>query len=124
MASAIAVGFFVAVVLAYVGVVVFVLASRGIPLGTQPVPLNGREYAVLLLLAGAAATTGGRVAANIAAQWRRSSVTGVSVLLAAVMLLGFGGTNSWPDWWGPAIAAAMVAGTCIGGLVRQGHRRP
>ena len=51
-AAAIAVGVVVAVLLGYFGLVVFVLATIGIPLGADPKPLTATQYGILLILAG------------------------------------------------------------------------
>lgn len=118
-AAALAVGVGVTLLLAYVATVAFVLATIGIPLGAQPSPLTTTQYAVLLALAGAAATAGGLAAAHIARERRRAVPALVGGVLATGMLWGFSGGNAWPDWWGPATAAAMVAGACAGGFLRR-----
>jgi hypothetical protein len=123
-AAAVAVGVFVAVLLGYFALVVFVLATIGIPLGAQPEPLASIEYAVLLVLAGGAAAVGGRAAARVARERRRVSVWGVCAILPVAMLWGFSGRNSWPEWWGPAAAAVMVVGAYIGGLIGQHRHMP
>jgi hypothetical protein len=111
-------------VLGYFALVVFVLATIGIPLGAQPEPLAGIEYAVLLVLAGGAAAVGGRAAARVARERRRVSVWGVCAILAVGMLWGFSGRNSWPEWWGPAAAAVMVVGAYVGGLIGRHRHMP
>lgn len=121
-ASAIAAGVSAAVLLGYLGLVVFVLATIGIPLGAQPTALTRRESAVLLVLAGVAAAVGGRVAARVDPDRRPLSVAGVCAILAVTMLWGFGGRNSWPDGWAPAVAVVMVVGACIGGV--SGRAKP
>lgn len=123
-AAAVAVGVLVAVLLAYLALVVFVLATIGIPLGSQPATLTGSEYAVLLVLAGSAAAVGGRAAARIARERRRVAVSAVCAIVAIVMLWGFSGRNSWPEWWGLAAAAVMVVGVYIGGSVWQRRSMP
>lgn len=123
-AAAVAVGVLVAVLLAYLALVVFVLATIGIPLGAQPATLTGSEYAVLLVLAGGAAAVGGRAAARIARERRRVAVSAVCTIVAIVMLWGFSGRNSWPEWWGLAAAAVMVVGVYIGGSVWQRRSMP
>jgi hypothetical protein len=121
-AGAIAVGVFVALLLGYLGLVVFVLATIGIPLGAQPKPLTGSQYAVLLVLAGVAAAIGARAAARVAGDRRRVSVAGVCAILAGTILWGFSGRSSWPEVWGPSVAAAMVVGAYIGGSLGR-HQR-
>ena len=118
---AIVAGVVTAAIVEYVGMVVFVLATIGIPLGSQPRPLTPGEYAVLLVLAAGAAAIGGRAAASIARHSPHKAVGSVSVVLAVGMLWGFSGRNAWPDWWGPAMAAVMVVGACVGGTL---SRRP
>jgi len=119
IAVAIAAGVLVSLLLGYAVAIVFVLATVGIPLGAESEPLTATDAAVLLLFAGGAAAVGGWIAARIAFERRRQSVFGVCLLLAVIMLWGFGGRNQWPDWWGPAVAAAMIVGACGGGtLVR------
>jgi hypothetical protein len=116
---AIAVGVVVAGMLWYGGLVVVVLVTIGIPLGSQPRPVTPTEYAVMLVLAAAAAGIGARTAASIARQSSRTAVAAVSLVLAVAMLWGFSGRNAWPDWWGPAMAAVMVVGAWVGGTWRQ-----
>ena len=123
-AAAVAVGAFAALLLGYLAVVIFVLATIGIPLGAQPEPLTAIQYAVLLVLAGGAAAVGGRAAARIADERRRVAVSAVCAIVAIVMLWGFSGRNSWPEWWGLAAAAMMVVGAYIGGSVWQRWRVP
>jgi hypothetical protein len=96
---AIATGVLVTLLVGYLGVIVFVLATIGLPLGAESKPLTATDAAVLLLLAGGAAAAGGRAAARIAFERRGASVSGVCLLLAAIMLWGFSGRNWWPDWW-------------------------
>jgi hypothetical protein len=57
-AAAVAVGAFAAVLLGYLAVVIFVLATIGIPLGARPEPLRVIQYAVLIVLAGGATAVG------------------------------------------------------------------
>ena len=123
-AAAVAVGVLVAVLLAYLALVVFVLATIGIPLGAQPETLTASEYAVLLVLAGGAAALGGRAAARIARERRRVAVSAVCAIVAIVMLWGFSGRNSWPERWGLAAAAVMAVGAYIGGSVWQRRSMP
>ena len=123
-AAAVAVGAFAALLLGYLAVVIFVLATIGIPLGAQPEPLTAIQYAVLLVLAGGAAAVGGRAAARIAHERRRVAVSAVCAIVAIVMLWGFSGRNSWPEWWGLAAAAVMVVDAYIGGSVWQRRSRP
>lgn len=118
-AGALAVGVGLAVVLAYAATVAFVLATIGIPLGAQPSALTTVQHAVLLALGGAAAAAGGLAAARISRERRRAVVALVGSTLAAAMLWAFSGQNAWPDWWGPATAAAMGAGACAGGLLQR-----
>ena len=118
-AGALAVGVGLTVILAYAATVAFVLATIGIPLGAQPSPLTTVQHAVLLAVSGAAAAVGGRAAARISRERRRAVVALVSLTLATGMLWGFSGENAWPDWWGPATAAAMGAGACAGGLLQR-----
>lgn len=122
-AAAIAVGVFVAVLLGYLGLVVFVLATIGIPLGADPKPLTATQYGILLVLAGGAAAFGGRTATRVAREQSRVSVWGVCAILAIVMVWGFSGRSSWPEWWGGAVATAMVVGGYIGGSLSQPRRR-
>jgi hypothetical protein len=123
-AAAVTVGVFVALLLGYLGLVVFLLATIGIPLGAQPEPLTASGYAVLLVLAGGAATVGGRAAARIARERRRVAVSAVCAIVAMVMLWGFSGRNSWPERWGLAAAAVMAVGAYIGGSVWQRRSMP
>lgn len=118
-AGALAAGVGLSVVLAYAATVAFVLATIGIPLGAQPSPLTTVQHAVLLALGAAAAAAGGLAAARISRDRRRAVVALVSVTLATGMLWAFSGQNAWPDWWGPATAAAMGAGACAGGLLQR-----
>jgi hypothetical protein len=115
------VGVLSAVLLWYFGLVIFVLTTIGIPLGSASRPQTATESLILLMLAAAAAAVGGRSAARIARAQRQASVWAVCAILAAIMVWGFSGRNSWPDWWGPAIAIAMAIGAYVGGL--RSHAR-
>ncbi len=108
-------------VLWYLGLGVFVLATIGIPLGAQSKPLTATESLILLLLAGAAAVVGGRSAARIARAQYRAAVWAVCAILGAIMVWGFSGRNSWPDWWGPAVALSMIIGAYFGGISFHGR---
>lgn len=118
-AGALAAGVGLTLVLAYAATVAVVLAVIGIPLGAQPSPLTAVQHAVLLALGGAAAAAGGLVAARISRERGRVVVALVSLALATGMLWAFSGQNAWPDWWGPAAAAAMGAGAWAGGLLQR-----
>jgi hypothetical protein len=72
-AAAIAAGVFVAILLGYLGLVVFVLATIGIRLGADPKPVRATQYGILLALAGGAAAFGGRTATRVAGVVGRSS---------------------------------------------------
>lgn len=122
-AVAISLGVLVAVLLGYLALVVFVLSRVGLPLGADPKPLTGVDYGILLLLAVVAAAAGGWTASRLAAGQGRVLTLGVGATLAVVMVWGFSGRNSWPVWWGPAVASAMVAGSCVGGSRRPPRRR-
>lgn len=122
-AAAIAAGVLVAVLLGYLGLVVFVLATIGIPLGAGPKPLTATQYGILLVLAGGAAALGGRTATRVARGQSPASVWGVSAILAIAMLWGFSGRGSWPKWWGGAVATAMAVGGYIGGSSSQAPRK-
>lgn len=119
---AIAAGVVVAVLLWYLGLVVVLLVTIGIPLGAQPRPSTPGELAVMLVLAICAAAAGGRTAARIGRRARVGTVLAVAVILAAGLLWGFSGRNAWPDWWGPATALAMGIGACAG-LAGSAKRR-
>jgi hypothetical protein len=125
---AIATGVVLACLLWYVGVVVLMLATVGIPLGSEPRPLTATQFFLLLAFAAGAAAIGGRVAARIAPQARRISIPVICVTLGGIMLWGFSGRNAWPAWWGPATATAMMLGTWVGGIlglrVRPDGRQP
>jgi hypothetical protein len=119
------VGVLSAVLLWYFGLVIFVLTTIGIPLGSESRPQTPTESLILLLLAGAAAAVGGRIAARIAGARRQAAVWAVCAMLGAIMVWGFSGRNSWPDWWGPAVALSMVVGAYIGGVSSHArHDRP
>ena len=111
---AIAAGLSTTVLLAYLGLVVFLLTVVGIPLGATPEPLRPIHYAVLLAIICGAALVGGRTAGRIVRSHRRLAVTTMSVILAVGALWGFSGPNNWPGWWGGAVAVAVVAGACGG----------
>ena len=95
---------------------IFVLTTIGIPLGSQSRALTSTESLILLILAGAAAAVGGRSTARIARAQRRASVWMVCAILSGIMMWGFSGRNSWPEWWGPAVAVSMIVGAYLGGI--------
>ena len=112
----------VAALLWYLGLIVVLLVTIGIPLGAQPRPSTPGELAVMLVLAVCAAAGGGRTAARIDRGAPAPAVIAVAVILAAGMLWGFSGRNAWPDWWGPATGLAMGIGVCAGLAGSKGRR--
>ncbi len=109
-------GALVAIVLAYLGAVVLLLVRMGIPLGSDGREPTGGEYAALLAIAGCAAAIGGHIAAGIAHHRSRSVVGVLAACLAGGALWGFLRPQSqWPEWWAPALAAIVAAGTWLGG---------
>jgi hypothetical protein len=120
---AITIGVCLTLVLAYAALIGFVLATIGIPLGAQSEPPSPSGYMTMLLLGGVAATAGGRVAVSIGRVSPRLIAAGMAATLTVLMLWGFGGRNSWPDWWASALSGVMVAGTCIGALRRRRSSR-
>lgn len=122
-AAAIALGVLVAMLLGYLALLVFVLTTIGLPLGADPEPLTAAEYGILLLLAGVAAAAGGRTATGVAPGQGRVAAWGVGATVAVAMVWGFSGRNSWPEWWGAAVASVMVAGSCVGGACWPPRRR-
>ena len=107
-------GLVVTVLLAYLGLVIFLFSTVGIPLGAAPEPLTATQYAVLLAVFCGAALAGGRTARRIAPAQRRLAIHTMGAMLAAGAIWGFSGPNQWPDWWGPAVALALVAGATAG----------
>ena len=115
-------GALVSILLAYLGGVMWVLATLGIPLGATPREPTPGEYLGLILIALVGAVIGGRVAARVARHHRRAVTLVLAATLGIVMLRGFSAPASqWPGWWAPAIAAAFAAGACLGGLSRWGR---
>lgn len=115
IAGAIAAGAIVALLLAYAGAVLVMLATVGMPLGAQPRATPPAEYAVLLGVAALAAAAGARVAARIARSDASLAVLGLAGVLAATYWWGFTGTASaWPDWWAPSVAVAAALGAWAG----------
>ena len=113
-----AAGVIVAILLSYLALLVFMLATVGIPLGAESRPLTVTQSVTLLVGAVVASAVGARTSARIARERPRWAVLGVGVILAGMMIVGFSGRNSWPDGWGIAVAAAMAAGCVLSESVR------
>jgi hypothetical protein len=118
--SAVVAGITVAVILYYIALIVFVLVTLGIPLGSQPRALTPLDNVVLLTLAVVAAAVGGRAASRLNPSGRVASVGAVCVALALGAIWGFYGSVGWPPWWGAAMALAMSAGAWYGGTWQSG----
>ncbi len=116
---AIVIGGCLTLLLAYAALIAFVLTTIGIPLGAQSEPTSTSGYMTMLVLAGLSAAAGGRVAVRIGRVSRWLIVAGMSATLVVLLLGGFSGPNSWPDWWGPATSGAMVIGACVGAIGRR-----
>lgn len=116
-------GALVSIVLAYVGLLVLLLATRGIPLGATPRETTPGEYLALLLIAAVAAAIGRLVAVNAAPQHGRAVAWMLAITLAIIMLWGFSGSPGWPSWWGPAVASTFGTGVWLGGIRTQPTRR-
>jgi hypothetical protein len=107
------VGAAVALALAYLAAVIVLLVTVGIPLGAQPRSPTPVEYIVLLLAGAAAAAAGARVAARVATPYQRHALVIQACLLPPFLIWLFFNSPGWPAWWGPALGAAMAAGTAI-----------
>lgn len=117
-------GVLVTIVLAYLGAIVQVLVTIGLPLGsTGREPTRG-EYLGLLLIAGAAAAIGGHIAAGIARSGSKAAVIAAAVFLACGALWGFTRPASqWPTWWAPVLAGVAAAGMWLGGTILASRHR-
>lgn len=124
LALAITAGVIVTILLSYVALIVFVLITVGIPLGAESRPLTATGASTLLVVAAAASAIGARTAARIAGAQHRVAMGGVGIVLTVMMIWGFSGRNSWPDWWGPAVGIAMSVGCLLGAFLQQRRRQP
>lgn len=123
LVGAIVAGSAVAVVLAWLGAVIIVLSTMGIPLGSTGRAPSPGEYALLLLSGGVAAAAGGGVARAVAVPGERAAAPAVAAVLAAGYLWGFSRPAShWPAWWGPALAAVAAAAVVAGARVYREDR--
>lgn len=122
--AATATGAVVAILLAYLGAIVLIVARMGIPLGSEGRSPTSGEYVGLLLVAGGAAAIGGHIGAGIARQHGRSVAAVLAAFLGVGALWGFtGSASNWPAWWAPALAAFASAGAWMGGTIgRPGSR--
>lgn len=119
---AVAVGAAVACLLAYLGAVVVLLVTVGIPLGSAARDPTPSEYGAYLAVAAIASAIGGRTAAAIA-RASRGVVPSVAALVATVMLWGFTGEGvQWPAWWAPAVALAMAGGALTAARLTRRER--
>lgn len=109
------VGVTVTVALAYAALVVMLVATVGLPLGSQPRSPGATEYAVMLVGAAAAAAIGTKASLRLAEPQPQIAVRCLAVMLPLIMLWGFFGSSGWPPWWGGALACAMVAGVFTAG---------
>jgi hypothetical protein len=120
---AVAAGSITAFLTYWLGAVVALLATHGIPLGSAGGAPTAADIAVHVSLAGAATFGGARLAIRIARPSPRVHATVVGLLLAAGAIAGFDKTSSsWPAWFGPAIAAACIIGAFS--AVQWGKRMP
>ena len=122
--AAILAGVLVTVVLAYLGTIVLVLATIGLPLGSPGREPTSGEYLGLLLIAGAAAVIGGHIAAGIARSHSTPAIIAVAAFLTGGALWGFSKPASqWPAWWAPVLAIVAAAGTWLGGTILASRRK-
>ena len=112
-ALAAVIGALAALALEYLAAVVVLLVTVGIPLGAQPRSPTPVEYIVLLLAGAAAAAAGAGVAARAATPYQRPALIILTCLLPPFLIWLFFNSPGWPAWWGPALGAAMAAGTAI-----------
>lgn len=109
-------GLVVTTVLAYLGAVAFILARMGIPLGSEGRPPTAAEYLCLLVIAVLAAAIGGHISSGMLPHRSRFIAAAQAAILTAGALWGFlRPASHWPGWWAPALAAALAAGTWLGG---------
>lgn len=120
VAVAVAAGAVLACVLAYIGAVIVLLVTVGIPLGAPRHDPTATEYAVLLTFAGGASAIGGRAATRLAPSFSRRTVAlALGTILAALVLWAFSGEGvQWPRWWAPTLAVTMAAGALVGNLAQ------
>lgn len=111
---AIIAGVLVSLVLAYIGAVVHLLATRGIPLGMTPRETTLAEYLTLLLIVMVGGLAGGQVAVKTAPEGRRVIGSAMTAILVGIMLWGFWGSPAWPVWWRLAAALALAVGVWLG----------
>lgn len=112
-AFAAVIGALAALTLAYLAAVVVLLVTVGIPLGAQPRNPTAVEYIVLLLAGAAASAAGANVAERIGRPYQRPALIMLACLLPLLLVWLFFDSPGWPVWWGPALGAAMAAGTAI-----------
>ena len=107
------IGAAVALALEYLAAVVVLLATVGIPLCAQPHSPTPVEHMVLLLAGATAAAAGARIAVRIATPYQRLALIMLACSLPPFIVWLFFNSPGWPAWWGPALGAAMAAGTAI-----------
>jgi hypothetical protein len=118
---AVVVGAAVACLLGYIGAVIVLLSTVGIPLGSPGRDPTPREYAVYLVVSSIGSAIGGRTAARLAPRASRRRIgLAVAAGLALLMLWGFSGEGvQWPAWWAPALALSMGGGALVATVRRD-----
>ena len=103
------------IALAYGALVVLFLASVGIPLGAEAHSPSATEYALMLVGAAGAAAIGTKTTVRLAKRQPQPAVRLLAVALPLLMSRAFFGSTGWPQWWGTALAAAMLGGVLAAG---------
>ena len=116
------VGVVVTIALTYGALLVLLLVTAGIPLGAEAHSPGALEYAVMLVASAAAAAIGAKTTLRLANRQSQTAIRLLAVALPLLMVWGFFGSSGWPRWWGPALAAAMVAGVLAVGRKSSGER--
>ncbi|MDQ2669495.1 MAG: hypothetical protein M3Y31_02600, partial [Gemmatimonadota bacterium] len=102
-------GAVVSTLLWYLGAVVALLATVGIPLGSSGGPPPPSYYVVSLASSVIGAGLGGWVTASIARKRGRRAVVLLALMLVLAALLAFTRPNSnWPAWYAPVLGLLLA----------------
>ena len=97
----------------WVGAVIVLLTTQGIPLGSTSEPLSSLEFLLHVVMAGGACALGAHVALRVTGGWSGSAVA-VGLILGVMAFRGFGQhAHNWPRGFPLAMGVACLVGAMV-----------